>query len=230
MPVTVPFNAPEGKNTEVALARLRTGNNTEPATVTFTLGAELAKDATSATVTTVTTTLAAGQWLAFKDDNDQYYHPVRVSADYDDGTTLTLDVVPETIPNGATAVFPVKSFLRTSADLSSSSSTTTFSTFDHSSGATVTIDETTNSMTFSGFYAEQDAVAKTLRGALADKARVYVTRTLEAPSGFTTGTKQGAAGVVSAIDSGAPNEDRVSFDYTIELDGSLNETFATGGT
>lgn len=221
MPVTNPLPTTKGIRTKLYAALLRIGERARPPQVDFTTTALAAKNAITISVTSVTTILAAGQYLQFEDADGKLY-PARATANYSSGAALAVEPLAEAIPSGAVARFPAKFGLRSSADLSDSVATETISTFDHVEGADVAPGEKTGDVTLNGYYSHYDAGGRTCAQAIKEAREIWIERHLDVPSSaYAIGDIEGGATLLTGRTSSATESGAVSADFS----GSIVQRF-----
>lgn len=218
-----PLPITKGKTTQIFAALLGEGDRTEPLPVTFTLTAGAAKGATTLAVTSVTTTAKAGQYLLFEDSDEKVYI-AQLSADYTTGTSVSVEALPEAIPNGSVAAFPVPFKLRTDASISFSQDVSDVNTFDHSINGDASPGAATTEITLSGEFSFYDPGYNTVVYATRNTLEVYIWRQLAVPgSGFTTGKVTKGACIVTSREEPSPNDANVSANVSARFVGDVFE-------
>ena len=221
---------PQSKNVITRVALIADGQQSRVVPGTFTLGAELAV-AAEGTAEDVTATITGaqasivqvGQVLAFESPAGRYYRAT-VRTKYEaTGTSLALSAT-ETIPTGSVAKFPAEFRIRQSADLAKSTSTTTFSSFDHDV-SDQSINETTATLTFNGGFNWYDPGYATCEYAQTQSQKIYVERELPSPDGnvFNSGPIEWGIAVISGDATPAPNGGNVSANVTFAISGSVSK-------
>lgn len=223
MPVSYPPPVTKGKKTRPRIALLGTGNRSRPADVVFEISATTppAKGATTiALAASVTTTAKTGQYVQWVDGNGKLYI-AQLNADYTTGTSMTVKALPEAIPSGSKAEFPVEFNLRTAADFDDSTDVDTVNTYDHPINGDSTPGATTLTLTTGGLYSFYDAGSRTCIYAKENNLEVWVERELDIPSdAFSKGEVRGGAALVTSAPSAAPNESSVTQDFTFQINGT----------
>lgn len=213
----VPSVTTSGKNVEVIIALAGLGERVAftPETLTAT---SAAKGATSVTVSATTNKMYAGQGLLFIDTTTNKQFFAQLTADAAVGATaLTVGALGEAIPTGATAQFPPRAMLRTTADMSSSTDLVEVDTYDHRVKAQTPL---TRDISFSldGMYTPYCGALATLRFADANGREVWVRRTFPAPSAaYSLGESQSFFAVVESIDMAAPNDSFVDANVALKV-------------
>lgn len=224
---TQPLAITKGKSTKVYAALLGTGVRTEPANVTFTTTANASKGATTISVTSVTTTCKAGQYLLFEDSSDKVYI-AKVGADYSTGTSLTVEALPEAIPSGSAAVFPAPFKLRTDAAITFTQNVNEVNTYDHTINGDASLGSATSEINISGEFSSYDPGYATCTYATRNSLEVYLIRELATPgSGFTKGKVTKGAAIITSREEPAPNDGNVSANVTGRFVGDITENDAT---
>ncbi|MEM9245607.1 MAG: hypothetical protein AAGA67_07705 [Cyanobacteria bacterium P01_F01_bin.153] len=210
-PVSPALTTP-GKATDVCVALMRLGSTVYPITESFTVATGgAAKAATELTVAAaIANNLAAGQGLSFVDANDVQYFAV-LAEDADAGaTTFTVEPLGEAIPADAAAAFPVRSMLRTSANLSQSVETEEIDTFDHASSAFLQTSKSAE-FTMDGMYSSFDPGAACVRAAIDQGLRLYIRTTFKAPSAnYVSGARNEFFAIPSSAETAAPVDGSVT--------------------
>lgn len=213
----VPAVTTSGKNVEVVVALAPLGERTPFVADTLTATAA-AKGATAVTVSATLNKMVAGQGLLFIDSTTNRQYFAQLTADAAVGaTSLTVGSLGEAIPAGATAQFPVRAMLRTTADLTSSTDLAEVDTYDHKVKAQTPL---TRDLSFAmdGMYTYYDGALATLRFADANGREVYVKRQFPAPSSaFSVGESQAFFAVVESMDIAAPNDSFVDANVSLKI-------------
>lgn len=229
-----PLLMPDANDCDAEIAILGDGvaptDYVTPVTITGT-GVTAAGATASMTITEVTPAIAleVGQVLFFDDGTDSYIAIVRTRYPATGGGTTLELIVPEAIPDGATAQFPVRAKLLTDLSSALSVSTTTVSTFDHTSGGERSTGDSEENITATGFYSYYNDGAKTIDAAARAKQPVYVAIKEPNPSAtaFSDGEKLWGSGVISSVSSSRSQGGKIGFDFQIDLNGVLARTAPT---
>ena len=219
----VPQLTTRGRNTDVCVAVMPFGSRVFSVSESLVVGATpAAKGATSIDLAAPTVNaFVKGQGLLFVDSNDLQFFAV-VDEDAAAGVSaLTVLPLGEEIP---AAAFPVRSLLRTSADLSESVETEEIDTFDHLSTAYL---QTGQNGEFSaeGLYSAFDPGAACVQAAMDQGLRVYVRRTLEKPSDqYVSGAREEFFAIVTSVEMPAPVDGSVAFNVSFQVDGEISRS------
>ena len=222
----VPQLTTRGRNTDVCVAVMPFGSRVFPTAESLVIGATpAAKGATTIDLAAPTTNaFVKGQGLLFVDANDLQFFAV-IDENADAGvSSLTVLPLGEEIPAAAAAAFPVRSLLRTSADLSESVETEEIDTFDHLSTAYL---QTGQNGEFSaeGLYSAFDPGAACVRAAMEQGLRVYVRRTLEKPSDqYVSGAREEFFAIVTSVEMPATVDGSVAFNVSFQVDGEISRS------
>lgn len=221
-----PLPVTKGKQTKCFAALLPVGERTEPSAVTLTSTAIAAKGATTITITSAPLAvgkIVPGQYLLFEDPDEKVYI-ARVAADYTTGTSLTVEELPEAIPSGSAAVFPVPFKLRTDSAVNFSQDLQDVNTYDHDLNGDASPGAATVEITLSGEYSPYDPGYATCVYATRNTLEVYFTRELATPgAGFTKGKVTKGAAIVTSREEPAPNDGNVSANVSARFVGNVVE-------
>jgi hypothetical protein len=191
-----------GRGSSIKLALPGPDASVEPVAATVTLTAAAAAGATSLSVSALPTgsRIPAGSFLQFVDSATGKEVVVQVTATaLATATTLTVAAIPEAIPNGSTAAWPVLLRARETANISRQGNRVTSFTFDndgYEDGLTATI---TNGITANGNYLPLDAGYRLAEYAFLEFKEVYAWLELPPPSAaYAKGmTYKGRASITS---------------------------------
>ncbi len=218
------FTGADGGKVEVALLPL--GSRVEPTRGTITANGAAAKDITAPASITVDAIasgilIPANSYLGFTDPITGKLVSVKVTADAEaTDTTITLDVIPETIADNSTAPYPLVLSGRTQADFSMEGNVESIKTFDtllFEQGRTTSASAT---IECSGLYLPGDAGLSTVEYAFLNNRQVFVWVTLPKPSSaYSTGKVFKAVCNVSNYPVSMPADGAITADITFTVDG-----------
>ena len=216
-----------GRNTNVCLALMRSGETAFPVMESLVLAGTdpIAKGSTTLTLTTATVNaFAKGQGFQFVDANEMQFYAVLAAATEAGVTELTIEPLGEAIPAGSAAPFPVRSLLRTSADLSESVETEEIDTFDHKSTAYLRTGKN-GEFSMEGLYSAFDPGRACIHAAKDQGLRIYVQRTLDAPSDkYVSGEREEFFAIVTSAETPSPVDGPVAFNASCQVDGEITRS------
>lgn len=211
-----------GRGTKVFIAMPGPDASVEPVAGTVTLGAAATKGATSLTVTIspAGVLIPAGSYLQFVAANGKEV-PVRVNAAATDtSTTLTVNAIPEDIPNGSVAAWPVLLRARETANVSRQGNRVNSFTFDnegYEDGLTASI---TNGITANGNYLPLDAGYRMAEEAFLNLKEVYVWIQLPPPSSaYSSGAVYKGRASITSIPLDIPADNIVKANIEMAFNG-----------
>jgi hypothetical protein len=209
-----------GLETEVTIARLATGNRSEPVEMLITTTGA-AKGATSLPVTGVIGPIAADQYLNFYDSAPGSEYICRVTAAAVSGaTTLTVAALPEAIPTGCEGEYPPVLWDLTDASVDRSYNRQAQATFHTGGFEDGVVTGGAYTMTLPTVYFNKNAAAATLLVAGNAGAECYITRELNIPStAYSKGRIIKGAAVVTAAPEDSAVDGFVSQNFTIAFQG-----------
>lgn len=224
------LSPPQAKGVIPRVALIAEGQQSRIIPGTFTLGAEVgvttegtAEDVTATITTAQGSIVQVGQVLAFESPAGRYYRAT-VRTKYDaTGTSLALSAT-ETIPTGSVAKFPAEFRIRQSTDIAKSTSTTSFSSFDHTV-SDQSIGEGSATLTANGGFNWYDPGYATCEYAQSNSQKVYIERQLPSPDGnvFSTGPIEWGIAVITGDATPAPDGGNVSANVTFAISGVVNK-------
>lgn len=215
-----------GQDTGVFVALLPTGIRNEPVYQELEASATIAAGQTNITLDlAITGPIQAGQYLLFRDADDQEYL-CKVTETVDSGTTLTVQPLKEPIPEGAIAEFPPEFTERTAADINRTYNRSTIATFNTGGFEDGPIVGGSVEVPLPGVYYEFCPVFNTILDNADSGREFWVQVELPPPrDGWRGRIVQGAV-VFTGITQARPVDGFVSNDFTGSFQGFPAETAA----
>jgi len=199
--------------------------NWDPSDMTVTVSGDVAKGATSITVTATTEKMYKGQALTFVDTTG-YETLAILSADAEVGaSSLTVYEIPELIPDGATANFPVKLAERSSVNYSASANTAETQTGDSAGEMRMIVSGfAAKTVSTDGVFTYKNAGYETCRNCFASRERVFVRIQYPAPNPqYTTGLERNGFFVVNSLGNDASADSQITAPVELTSDGGVCE-------
>jgi len=217
-----------GRGTVVTVAPLEPGVRAEIPEQTITVGATAAAvAATTITVAALDEPLAASAenpvFLAFEDAVDGSDRFVVVTAPADAGdTTLTVAPLKRAIAPASTAIFPVKLQARTSADIATSTTDTTSTTFDSEGFADGVVTGAGYTISCGGNLLQLDAGYRTCLHAFQNFREIQVRIQLPSPgAGYTKGYVYTGVAAVTDIPTTTPSDGLITNPIALVVRGNM---------
>lgn len=192
---------------------------------------EVAKGATSITLSTgLTSKISKGNALLFEDSDGMPYL-VKVDADAEVAdTTLTVQPTASVIPAAAVAYTPAEIYCRTDASIDQSYNNEKVYNFNTGGAGVITATTQDNSLSLPGSLTTFDAGSETIRYAAKNRLPVWVARVIPPDSTaegiYLPDIVYGLAAVTS-MGSDSPAEGIRSNDIELEFSGTLTEITLT---
>lgn len=219
-----------GRGTKVFIAMPGPDASVEPVAGTVTLSAAATKGATSLSVTIAPSgvLIPVGSYLQFVAPNGKEV-PVRVNAGATSSTTtLTVNAIPEDIPNASVAAWPVLLRARETANVSRQGNRVNSFTFDnegYEDGMTASI---TNGITANGNYLPLDAGYRMVEEAFLNLKEIYAWIELPPPSSaYSKGAVYKGRASITSIPLDVPADNIVKANIEMAFNGKptfLNPT------
>ncbi len=197
----------------------------KPQPQTLTIGAAVAKAATSITLdAALTVPVDAGNWLLFVDSNGLEYL-AKVTADADSGaSTLTVKALDEAIPDTATAKFPSELYDRSAVNIARTYNNQEVFTLNTGGDRQAVATTSTKNATAPGFWYWHNPGYRTCKEAAESKKPVWLFVEYEPPSAaFAKGIIVSGKAIITSRPTDSPANGFLSGDLNFEFTGPVSE-------